>query len=70
VYDEGRDRIGSALRRMAEDLVKERRQILELRRENLRLRAELEALKARHPERVLDPPPAAPRASPRPGDVR
>jgi phage shock protein A len=46
VYEEGRDRIGSALRRMAEDLVKERRQVLELRRENRRLRDELEQLKA------------------------
>jgi hypothetical protein len=46
VNQEGRDRIGSALRRMAEDLVRERRQVLELRRENRRLRDELERLKA------------------------
>jgi hypothetical protein len=46
VYEEGRDRIGSALRRMAEDLVRERRQVLELRRENRRLRDELERLRA------------------------
>jgi len=45
VYEQGRDRIGSALRRMAEDLVRERRQVLELRRENRRLRDELEQLK-------------------------
>jgi hypothetical protein len=45
VYDSGKEqRIGSALRRMAEDLVKERRRVVELRRENRRLRADLERL--------------------------
>jgi transposase-like protein len=55
VYEEGRDRIGSALRRMAEDLVKERRQVLELRRENRRLRDELEQLKAAQAQGKPDP---------------
>jgi len=45
VYQDGRDRIGSALRRMAEDLVREHRRVLELRRENQELRAELETLR-------------------------
>ena len=45
MHGDGRDRIGSALRRMAEDLAKERRQVLKLRRENRELRAELERLK-------------------------
>ncbi|HWD73608.1 MAG TPA: hypothetical protein VG371_00620 [Solirubrobacteraceae bacterium] len=46
MYESGREqRIGSALRRMAEDLVKERRRVIELRRENRRLRADLERLK-------------------------
>src|SRR5690242_11626261 len=39
----GRERIGSVLRAMAEDLVSERRRVLLLRRENERLRATLEA---------------------------
>jgi hypothetical protein len=38
------ERIGSALRGLAEDLVNERRQVLLLRRENKRLREELAQL--------------------------
>jgi hypothetical protein len=38
------ERIGSALRGLAEDLVNERRQVLLLRRENRRLREELARL--------------------------
>jgi hypothetical protein len=40
----GRERIGYALRALAADLAAERRQVLLLRRENRRLRAELAAL--------------------------
>lgn len=40
------ERIGSALRGLAEDLVNERRQVLLLRRENRRLREELAQLGA------------------------
>lgn len=40
-----RGRIGTALRAMAEDLVTERRRVLNLRRENQQLRAELDAIR-------------------------
>jgi hypothetical protein len=40
----GSERIGTALRALAEDLVTERRRVLLLRRENRELRAELAAL--------------------------
>jgi regulator of replication initiation timing len=41
-----RHRVGSALRRMGEDLVAERRKVMLLMRENERLREELERLRA------------------------
>jgi hypothetical protein len=40
-----RQRVGSALRRMGEDLVAERRKVMLLTRENERLREELERLR-------------------------
>ena len=43
-------RIGTALRRMAEDLVAERRRIAELERENRELRSQLETLRDRRTE--------------------
>jgi hypothetical protein len=58
-----RQRVGSALRRMGEDLVAERRQVMLLTRENQRLRDEVEqlrvALAARQDGRV------GPKATPR-----
>jgi cell division protein FtsB len=39
------EQLGSALRKLAEDLVIERRRVARLERENRELRAELEALK-------------------------
>lgn len=39
------DRVGFALRQLAEDLVTERRRVLQLERENRELRAELELLR-------------------------
>lgn len=39
------ERVGSALRRMAEDLVAERRRVVALQRENRELRMQVEALK-------------------------
>lgn len=42
----GAERIGSALRRLAEDLVAERRRVALLERENRVLRTELEKLRA------------------------
>ena len=45
VDDVTRQRVGSALRRMGEDLVIERRRIMVLTRENERLRDELERLR-------------------------
>jgi hypothetical protein len=51
---------------MAEDLVKERRRVLELRRENRRLRADLERLKsALAPAGVAAGREPTPRAAPR-----
>ena len=44
-------RIGTALRRMAEDLVAARRRVAELERENRRLRARLAAVE--RPEDVM-----------------
>jgi hypothetical protein len=46
-----RERIGSALQALAADLVTERRRVLQLRRENRALRAELAALRGQR----LDP---------------
>jgi regulator of replication initiation timing len=57
-----RQRVGSALRRMGEDLVAERRQVMLLTRENARLRAELERLRAALAERAAragEPAPGA-----------
>lgn len=42
------ERIGSALRALAADLVAERRQNIALRRENEQLKAQLEAAKQQH----------------------
>jgi hypothetical protein len=53
---DGRDRIGSALRALAADLVAEKRRVAALRRENRQLKAELDAL------RRLRDDPAAKRA--------
>ena len=39
------ERIGTALRRLAEDLVAERRRVVHLERENRELRAQIEALR-------------------------
>jgi hypothetical protein len=44
---EPRERIGSALRALAADLVIEKERVARLRQENKRLRAELEALRRR-----------------------
>jgi hypothetical protein len=61
-----RQRVGSALRRMGEDLVAERRQVLLLTRENQQLREEVErlrvALAARQAGRAV--PKAAPGSAP------
>ena len=58
-------RVGSALRRMGEDLVAERRQVMLLTRENRRLRDEVERLRvvlaARHGAHVA---PVVPEATP------
>jgi hypothetical protein len=57
-----RQRVGSALRRMGEDLVAERRQVMLLTRANARLRAELERLRAALAERAAragEPAPGA-----------
>jgi hypothetical protein len=54
VADLGPERIGSALRRLAEDLVSERRRVALLERENRRLKTELEKLRA---QAGLDPTP-------------
>ncbi|HEY2320410.1 MAG TPA: hypothetical protein VGH67_19035 [Solirubrobacteraceae bacterium] len=43
--DVTRQRVGSALRRMGEDLVAERRRVMLLTRENQQLREELERLR-------------------------
>jgi regulator of replication initiation timing len=50
---DGRDRIGSALRALAADLVAEKQRVAALRRENSQLKAELDALR-----RLRDEPPA------------
>lgn len=42
--DVSSEQIGSALRRLAEDLVAARRRVVQLERENRALRAQLEAL--------------------------
>jgi cell shape-determining protein MreC len=47
VEDVKRDRLGSALRRMAEDLVEERRTVALLRRENRELKEQLATLQRR-----------------------
>jgi hypothetical protein len=44
VKEVGADRVGRALRRMAEDLVAERRRVVLLQRENRELRMQLEEL--------------------------
>ena len=45
VSEVGVDRVGRALRRMAEDLVTERRRVVLLQRENRELRTQLEELR-------------------------
>ncbi len=50
---DGRDRIGTALRALAADLVAEKQRVAALRRENSQLKAELDALR-----RLRDDPPS------------
>jgi chaperonin cofactor prefoldin len=45
VKEVGADRVGRALRQMAEDLVTERRRVVLLQRENRELRTQLEELR-------------------------
>jgi hypothetical protein len=45
VKEVGPERVGRALRKMAEDLVTERRRVVLLQRENRELRAQLEELR-------------------------
>lgn len=47
-------RIGSALRQLAEDLVAERRRVAELERENRELRQELEQLRRSAAQRAIE----------------
>jgi cell division protein FtsB len=54
VRDIDLDRVGTALRRLAEDLVSERRRVAQLERENRELRQELEQLRQSVPERPVD----------------
>jgi hypothetical protein len=65
VNEVGPERVARALRKMAEDLVTERRRVVVLQRENRELRAQLEELQRLVP---ADREPAsgatAPRASP------
>jgi hypothetical protein len=50
MHEVPRDRLGTALRRLAADLVTERRHVLALRRENQELRAQLKAFGRIPPE--------------------
>lgn len=50
------ERIGSALRKLAEDLVIERRRVVQLKRENRELRTELETLRRQLAEREAPAP--------------
>ena len=57
-----REQVGSALRRLAQDLISERRRVAELERENRELKARIEALErtpAGRKRRGVDPPAAA-----------
>jgi cell division protein FtsB len=57
-----REQVGSALRRLAQDLIAERRRVAELERENRELKARIEALErtvGKRKGRGLDPPAAA-----------
>jgi hypothetical protein len=57
-----REQVGSALRRLAQDLIAERRRVADLERENRELRARIEALerpKRARKGRTADPPAAA-----------
>ena len=48
------ERIGTALRKLAEDLVAERRRVVQLERENRELRQELEQLRRSVAEREVE----------------
>ncbi len=48
------ERIGSALRQLAEDLVAERRRVAQLERENRELRLELEQLRRAVAQRAIE----------------
>jgi cell division protein FtsB len=57
-----REQVGSALRRLAQDLIAERRRVAELERENRELKAQIEALErtpGKRKTRGADPPAAA-----------
>jgi cell fate (sporulation/competence/biofilm development) regulator YlbF (YheA/YmcA/DUF963 family) len=57
-----REQVGSALRRLAQDLIEERRRVSELERENQDLKARVEALEriiGKRKRRSVDPPAAA-----------
>ena len=57
-----REQVGSALRRLAQDLIEERRRVAELERENRDLKARVEALErtvGKRKRRAVDPPAAA-----------
>ena len=57
-----REQVGSALRRLAQDLIEERRRVSELERENRELKARVEALErtiGKRKRRTVDPPAAA-----------
>ena len=59
------NRLGTALRRMAEDLVTERTRVVMLQREVRDLKAQLAALEARREETRIDGVPALSAADPR-----
>lgn len=48
------ERLGSALRQLAEDLVAERRRVAELERENRQLKQELEQLRRSAAQRAIE----------------
>lgn len=57
-----REQVGSALRRLAQDLIEERRRVAELERENRELKARIDALEravGKRKRRRVDPPAAA-----------
>ena len=57
-----REQVGSALRRLAQDLIEERRRVAELEHENRELKARIEALEGtvgKRKRRTADPPAAA-----------